>query len=635
MPVNLAQNFRVRGISRPGKKTSTSSPLQVVVAAGYVVAVSVCLAAFPASAQNPGQVMLAQTDQPYVQVEQTDPRELRKKLQLQRQAERKALQEKKQAERAARQARVKAQREAERAEREAVQQRQKEERQAAEARIQQDCGEYKTWLADRSGIPYAVILNQSPSITDKRNKPVLAVPCEAWVFEDSRARMLFGTTFDSMSADQRKHWEGVAQGCRLEAGDQVREFVAPLGTLAGAFSHPDRYGQIVEGLAKIRKAHARIEQLIEELPKLESGKTDDRKFRELAGEAKGLESFTDDTMGMKLRNALIAGYHQTLDQVHTRDLLHAVREAQGYDMLSALGKIQADMSGDMAEFGLVATWPEEVLGRRKELLQKLAGQEKEKIDDLGHGEEGIKRGAEWNRAFASRVASIRNVVPVQWIGEINGYFEAKRNQTLRESEPEIAAAIARTERQEQLTNLIATYLPLERDRSCEVGKEVMMLALSQQAAIDKARVLGVAVQQAIADTNRTGTGPPAEGDIYDALMVQVTNQNNLISSVTDDCNRAVRNDTGLNLFKAGSCLVFGAGQGKILEGKDITAPQYRVTFFRQKEKCLPAANAQGWICGYVLKLDGNMEMGILSKVMATGEQVRSRFVWDAGHWVHR
>jgi len=284
---------------------------------------------------------------------------------------------------------------------------------------------------------------------------------------------------------------------------------------------------------------------------------------------------------------------------------------------------------------MAATWPKEVLERRTEILRQLAGQEKAKIDNFGHGVGAIEQGTGWDKTFSSRLAEIRNVVPVQWTRKIKQYFETKRNQTLRESEAAIMTSIGKTENQEQLKSTILTYLPLERDRSSSVGKEILAFAVAQQAAIVKADALGVTVKQAIADTNRSGKGPPTDGDIYDALMMQIAGYNQYAKSSVDKCNRAVRNNGSLNVLEVAPCLMFGAGQDKILQGDNIVAPQYRVSYFRHAKPCTLAANDNGWMCDYAYRLEGNIAMDAINKLMATGMQNTSRFVWDNGRWLRQ
>ena len=542
-----------------------------------------------------------------------------------KQAERQAALEKKQAERAAKQAELQAQREAEQAKRE-------KERQAAEAELRKTCDRYKTWLADSSTIPMAVVFRRSPSSGEQKRWPALTVPRDAWIFQDSRTRELFGATFESVAAEERERWEATARKCRVEPGDQQREFLDPLATLGNVFSDTSRYDRIVEGLGRIRKAHARIEQLIEQLPELQ-GQADEDRFRQLAEEADGLESFADNKLHRRLQEAIAAAYRQTVDGPRTRVLLRTVRGANGYEGLVALAKIEDEISGDTIRYGAAPTWPDEVRERKEDLLRQVAEQEKADIDGLGHGLDGVKHGTEWYTEFSARKASVRNVVTAQWRSEIAQHFRKTRDQMLRESESEMAALIANAESQAQLGSVLSTFLPMEDDRTGDVGKEMILLAIARQAVIEKATALGISTRQAISDSNRTGQGPPTEGDTYDALMGKFAAINYGVKSVTNDCNRAVNRGGALDPFRAMACLVIGAGQG-VTEGvKTIAAPQYRITTFRRVGKCAKAVNAQGWMCDYVLGWEGGTRMGLISDLLASGAQSQSRFVWDDGRWV--
>ncbi len=494
-----------------------------------------------------------------------------------------------------------------------------------------DCELYKSWLVDVSDIPYVVLWNRSHSVSQKREKPALAVPRIAWLVTDARSKKLFGTTFDAIPDKERERWLNVAERCHVRMSNNGKDNATQVGSLSKVFRDPRLHQQAVDGVKTIRAARARLDQITAAFPGLTSSEKDVAKFRALYEEAEPLRTFADTARERDFDNARALAFRNTVDRMHQERLLQAARDASGYDDLVAIGKLIAEAEEETSTYGVGISWPPEFDEMRKKLLHDLAASEKAQIDEFRDGLEGIRLGAVWQKESRGRLKAIR--APMDWYWDINNYFDAMRGQALIDSKADLQALIYKADTHAKLNSVITTYLPLDTDKDNVAGREILANAYAQGLVIEKARALGITVRQAVNATNTTGNGPPTAGDIYDYVNQIVLSVNAGAESVIRDCNMALRREARLGPIEATTCFFIGAGQGALENSGPINAPRFRIASFRQSGQCVSAGNAPGWICDYSYTVTGNPALGLVNRLNATGKPLRSRFVWERGRWV--
>lgn len=127
---------------------------------------------------------------------------------------------------------------------------------------------------------------------------------------------------------------------------------------------------------------------------------------------------------------------------------------------------------------------------------------------------------------------------------------------------------------------------------------------------------------------------PSEREMKAAIEAKFNNVNERANSQAERCNNREFNRGGGDPVMAMECLMYGIGGGLTNGGRNVKAPQFKLTRF-EKIACEKAQGKAGYLCDYVMGYGSNMAANsrTIEETMRNGAVTQARFVKRDGDWI--
>lgn len=519
----------------------------------------------------------------------------------------------------------------------------REEIAGAKAARGQDCEQIQAWLADTKELPEWVLARRFGGSQGGDRSDANQIPYESWLFQDLRFMPAFGTRFDEVPPERRQQFQSAGSGCQPPRNDKGQAMADHM-LFSRAFN--DRYyPRYVQGVVRIRQAHAKIDVAMTDLAALSADDEGMRRFREHANASKPLFAYMNEARRREYQQALRKAFEQVARPYHVQAISAVAAGAQGYEGLAKLVALQAEMSRDAELAGLSAAVSPETQAKLSQLGQEVAAVERSRIDALGTGVVGLERGVQWHGEAAKRLDG-RMTSSVPELRGVLSYFAQKREQDLNAAELELARRITAANNTAELQQLVSRYFPLQSDQQTRAGTALMTKVAMQQEELQKRSVIGAASG---ANPNPGGSGPtpaaqparpvasatgePSESEMYDALSARLQGQNEEARRIAERCNNREFNRGQGDPMLAMMCLQYGVGVGTTGGGQGVAAPAFKISRF-QKIACEKAQGEAGYYCDYVAGISGNLNLPpSMADMVSAGSVSQARFVRRDAGWL--
>ncbi|HRO59257.1 MAG TPA: hypothetical protein PK177_08840, partial [Burkholderiaceae bacterium] len=259
-----------------------------------------------------------------------------------------------------------------------------------------------------------------------------AIPYESWLLQDARFAPSFGSRYDEASAADQQRLRDAGNNCQSPRNERGQA-IADNMLFYRAFTEPYRT-RYMQGVVKIRQAHAQVDAAMKELQGLRGDESGAKRFREHAGRQADLAAMLAGDRRTAWQQAFADAYRRALLPWHTERMRHAASSAQGYDGLVTLSELQAQMQRDAFAAGATADVPPELRARQAALAQALVETESARIDALGSGAAGLARGVHWHEEATRRYGQLGAAQAELRV--MFTHFEARRAAMLDAAQPE-------------------------------------------------------------------------------------------------------------------------------------------------------------------------------------------------------
>lgn len=497
------------------------------------------------------------------------------------------------------------------------------------------CRRIADWLAIdvADTIPPAVLASRFGG--GRPGGAAAAIPYESWLLQDARFAPTFGARYDELPPAEQQHLRDAGNNCVAPRNDRGQA-IADNMLFYRAFTEP-HHARYVQGVARIREAHARVDAAMRDLQGLTGDDDGAKRYREHAARQEELGALLAASRRTAYQQAFADAYQRALLPWHAQRLRQAAAGAQGYEGLLALSELQAQMQRDARVGAGTAALPPEVQARQAALARALVAQERTQIDALGSGAAGLVRGVQWHEQATRRYGPLGSAQSE--LGAMFAYFETRRGALLDAAQPELMRLIARTRDEGELGRLVASHFPLEIDRARPSGAALLEQVALQRDELHKRSILGGGdtaprASGGAAPAPAAGSpGEPSESEMYDAFHARLRAINDGARETAEHCNQREFNRGQGDPVLALQCLQFGLGVGVTSNGQNVGAPQFQVSNFR-KIACEKAQGQAGYQCDFVAGMAGNLNLPpSLAGLMRNGEMAQARFVRQEAGWL--
>ena len=127
---------------------------------------------------------------------------------------------------------------------------------------------------------------------------------------------------------------------------------------------------------------------------------------------------------------------------------------------------------------------------------------------------------------------------------------------------------------------------------------------------------------------------PSEREMRAAIEAKFGTVNAAADETAQRCNaRQYQRGQGDPVL-AMQCLMYGVGGGVTDGGRNVRAPQFKLTRF-EKIACEKAQGKAGYVCDYVMGYGSNMaaNSAMLEQTMRNGAATQARFIKRDGGWI--
>lgn len=133
---------------------------------------------------------------------------------------------------------------------------------------------------------------------------------------------------------------------------------------------------------------------------------------------------------------------------------------------------------------------------------------------------------------------------------------------------------------------------------------------------------------------QTALAEPSEREMRAAIEAKFNNVNENANSQAERCNNREFNRGGGDPVMAMQCLSYAISGGMTNGGRNVQAPQFKVTRF-EKIACEKAQGKAGYLCDYVMGYGSNMAANsrMIEETMRNGAAAQARFVKRDGGWI--
>jgi hypothetical protein len=133
---------------------------------------------------------------------------------------------------------------------------------------------------------------------------------------------------------------------------------------------------------------------------------------------------------------------------------------------------------------------------------------------------------------------------------------------------------------------------------------------------------------------QTALAEPSEAQMRAAIEAKFGNVNAGADETAQRCNNREYNRGQGDSVLAMQCLMYGIGGGVTNGGRNVRAPQFKLTRF-EKIACEKAQGKAGYLCDYVMGYGSNMASNspAIEGMMRSGAATQGRFVKRDGGWI--
>ena len=127
---------------------------------------------------------------------------------------------------------------------------------------------------------------------------------------------------------------------------------------------------------------------------------------------------------------------------------------------------------------------------------------------------------------------------------------------------------------------------------------------------------------------------PSGPEMRAAIEAKLSNANAAADETAQRCNNREYNRGQGDPVLAMQCLMYGTGVGVTDGGRNVRAPQFKLTYF-EKIACEKAQGKAGYLCDYALGYGSNMasNSAIVEQTMRNGSTAQARFVKQGSRWI--
>jgi hypothetical protein len=509
-------------------------------------------------------------------------------------------------------------------------QKQKQEEQA------RSCNQLKSWF-DAGPLP--IPAGSYPRSMDETNRTVMVL------IEDGRFSAAFGKTYDQMTQMELQKLGGeVVPLC----------FAPPSGPLAGAYQNlrgvvsqilsPGLQANYVRQLNIARTATAELARLTDEVQALQP---DDSGYARLASIRQAGDAATANAARPQVdayAKAIAEAQQRVAAPVEAAQVSATVATANGYEGLARLQNLYTDLQRRSASNPATSDNLQALNARLNEIGQELAATERSRIDALGQGLVGLERGVQWQAEYTQRYRPYAS--QVRPLGELQGYFDTRRQATLSAASKEFSQAARHANSDAQLNALQQRYL-LASDETTVAGTQMLTAIAEQRREMEKRAALaesrdeeqGEAPPSNAARDNApapqpspsprasgTASGEPSQAVMYDLVRARYEAEAARIKDLEQQCSGGrSRGDPTDAIVCLSVGLVGGVGADKPL----------KITHF-EKLGCALASGKPGYYCEFDYTVTGGPSkfLGPITQSLTDeGGVGNARFLHKSSGWI--
>ncbi|MGA7180301.1 MAG: hypothetical protein WBX11_12030 [Thiobacillaceae bacterium] len=552
----------------------------------------------------------------------------------------------------------------------AVEARQQKQQQKQEEEAR-SCAQLKSWF-DAGPLPLPA--GSYPRTMGEINQAVMVL------IEDGRFSSAFGKTYDRMTPQ--------------ELQQLVRDVVPlcvtnPSGPLGGAYGNlrsvvyqafnSGLQANYVLQLNNARSATAETASLTAEVQTLQPTEEGHSRLMVIrqAGDAAAAKAARPQAEAYA--KAMAEAQQRVVAPVESAQVKAAVATANGYDGLVQLSKLYADLEQRGTSNAGTRVNPQTPYARKfnpdmwghqqmpddgtpnpairenlqtldtrmNEIGMDLSAIERSRINALGQGLVGLERGVQWQADYNQRFR--RFATQVRPLGELQGYFNTKRQATLAAASNEFRQEVRHAGSEAQLVALQRRYL-LASDDAMVSGTQLLTAIAEQQREIEKREALGASLdaerREAAASTSPQGNpaaaqqpkasesaaGEPSQEVMYDLVRQRYEDEAARIKDLERSCSGS-QSMGAMNTLGGSTDAVLCLSVG-LVGGVGADQP-LKITHF-EKLGCALASGKPGYYCEFDYTVTGGPSkfLGpITQSLTGEGGVGNARFLRKGGSWI--
>ncbi len=472
------------------------------------------------------------------------------------------------------------------------------------------------------------------------------------LLEDGRFARAFGKTYAQTSAAELNVLtRDVVPRC-IDAKNAPSTYYNDIRSVAYAALDPQRQAATLRQLSATHSATAALQALTDELQALpvnEQGYArlgTIRQVGEAPMKAADRHVVTDYELALAGAEARVAAPLQT---VLVRD---TIAQSSGHEGLAQLARLSTDLQRRSPPSVTMREKLLQINVRMEQIASAMLAIERERIDKLGDGMQGLERGVQWQATFDVRYRPF--AAAARPLNDIQAYFVGHRAAVLDSAHDEFASLARRATADEQLDALERRYL-IASDRTSVTGAQLLSVIADQRHEIETLGTRGALRDQdggkrgstERIDVGAAGNSASLSGDVSlvaprgATALVPVDLSREPAEDVMLDLVRTRYQNEVARLRRATRRCAPGRGYDTLACG---TAPgfgeaaldaPFTITRFK-KRSCTTATGRPGYLCQFEYAVAGGPAKIVSTITQSLGGEdgvAAARFAPRDGDWV--